>query len=114
MEKQILNVLLEVQKNINNLQKDMNGLQKDMNGLQKNMNGLQKDMNALQKDMRNVKTDVTDIKETVTRIETSQTEDVIALLKLINKKTDDDFHYLNNRITQNDKRLFILENHENK
>ncbi|WP_175640293.1 hypothetical protein [Metabacillus schmidteae] len=93
MEKQILNVLLEVQKNINDLQKDMN---------------------TLQKDMKDVKSDVVDIKGTVNRIETSQTEDVVALLKLINKKTDDDFHYLNNRITQNDKRLFILENRENK
>lgn len=56
----------------------------------------------LQKDMK-------EVKETVNRIEASQTEDVIGLLKVQKKKTDFEVEYLNNRITEMDKRIFNVE-----
>lgn len=49
------------------------------------------------------------VEETVNRIESSQTEDVVGLLKMTKKKTDLEVDYLNNRVTEMDKRLFILE-----
>jgi hypothetical protein len=49
------------------------------------------------------------VEETVNRIEASQTEDVVGLLKVTKKKTDFEVDYLNNRVTDMDKRLFILE-----
>jgi hypothetical protein len=49
------------------------------------------------------------VEETVNRIESSQTEDVVGLLKVTKKKTDLEVDYLNNRVTELDKRLFILE-----
>lgn len=49
------------------------------------------------------------VEETVNRIESSQTEDVVGLLKVTKKKTDLEVDYLNNRVTELDKRLFSLE-----
>jgi hypothetical protein len=49
------------------------------------------------------------VEETVNRIESSQTEDVVGLLKVTKKKTDLEVDYLNNRVTEMDKRLFNLE-----
>lgn len=62
--------------------------------------GLQKDMIELQKDMKDVKSDIQEIKGTVNRIETSQTEDVVGMLKATKKKTDFEVEYLNNRLTE--------------
>lgn len=70
---------------------------------------LQNNLSELQNDMKTVKTDIQEIKETVNRIEESQSEDVIGLLKATKKKTDFEADYINNRITEMDKRLFQLE-----
>lgn len=63
----------------------------------------------LQKDLKEVKTDIHEVKETVNRIEASQAEDVVGMLKVTKKKTDFEVEYLNNRLTEMDKRLFNLE-----
>lgn len=63
----------------------------------------------LQKDMKDVKTDIQEIKGTANRIEASQTEDVIGMLKVTKKKTDFEVEYLNNRLTEMDKRLYNIE-----
>lgn len=47
--------------------------------------------------------------ETVKRIEISQTEDVMGLLKLQKKRVDFEVEYINNKLTEMDKRLFNLE-----
>ncbi|MGJ7920260.1 hypothetical protein [Neobacillus sp. LXY-4] len=63
----------------------------------------------LQKDLKEVKTDIHEVKGTVNRIEASQAEDVVGMLKVTKKKTDFEVEYLNNRLTEMDKRLFNLE-----
>ncbi|OIJ20674.1 hypothetical protein BKP45_08505 [Anaerobacillus alkalidiazotrophicus] len=63
----------------------------------------------LQKDMKEVKSDIQEIKGTVNRIVASQTIDVIGMLKVTKKKTDFEVDYLNNKLTEMDKRLFSLE-----
>lgn len=63
----------------------------------------------LQKDLKEVKTDIHEVKETVNRIEASQAEDVVGMLKVNKKKTDFEVDYLNNRLTEMDKRLFNIE-----
>jgi hypothetical protein len=70
---------------------------------------LQKSMKEVQTDIQEVKIDVQEIKVTVNRIEASQTEDVIGLLNVTKKKTDFEVEYLNNRLTEMDKRLFTVE-----
>jgi hypothetical protein len=47
--------------------------------------------------------------ETVKRIESSQNEDVISLLKLQKKTVDFEVDYVNNKLTEMDKRIFNLE-----
>lgn len=42
----------------------------------------------LQKDMKEVKSDIQEVKGTVNRIETSQTEDVVGMLKVTKRKSD--------------------------
>ncbi|WP_226674869.1 hypothetical protein [Mesobacillus jeotgali] len=64
----------------------------------------------MSKDLKEVKTGVQDVKETVNRIEVSQNEDVIAILKVNKKKTDFEVDYLNNRLTEMVKRIYVLEN----
>lgn len=49
------------------------------------------------------------VEGTVNRIEASQSEDVVGMLKLTKKKTDFEVDYLNNKLTEMDKRLFSLE-----
>ena len=49
------------------------------------------------------------VEGTVNRIEASQTEDVVGMLKVTQKKTDFEVDYLNNKLTEMDKRLFALE-----
>ena len=49
------------------------------------------------------------VEGTVNRIEASQTEDVVGMLKVTKKKTDFEVDYLNNKLTEMDKRLFTLE-----
>ena len=49
------------------------------------------------------------VEGTVNRIEGSQTEDVVGMLKVTQKKTDFEVDYLNNKLTEMDKRLFTLE-----
>ncbi|HJV32150.1 MAG TPA: hypothetical protein VJ558_08125 [Bacillales bacterium] len=95
MEKQMLDILMEIQKNVNIIQKDVSTLQKDVN--------------VLQKDMKVVKSDIHEIKDTVNRIEVAQNDDVIGILKITKKKTDFEMDYVNNKLTEMDKRLFILE-----
>ncbi|XXM72343.1 hypothetical protein ACQ0QQ_00110 [Lysinibacillus sphaericus] len=104
MEKQILNMLNDIQRNIKELESNMKELRTDLQG---EMKELRTDVQA---DMIELRTDVKDIKETVNRIEASQTEDVIALLKVGTQRSETDFRYLNTRITDIDKRVFTLEN----
>ncbi len=49
------------------------------------------------------------VEGTVNRIEASQTEDVVGMLKVTKRKTDFEVDYLNNKLTEMDKRLFSLE-----
>lgn len=49
------------------------------------------------------------VEGTVNRIEASQTEDIVGILNVTKKKTDFEVDYLNNKLTEMDKRLFSLE-----
>ncbi|WP_201712992.1 hypothetical protein [Rossellomorea arthrocnemi] len=89
MDKQIVNMLSDIQRNMKEFDHNM------------------KNFDHKLKEFGN---DLKEIKETVNRIETSQTEDVIAMLKVGNQRSETDFHYLNTRITDSDKRMFTLEN----
>jgi prefoldin subunit 5 len=103
MEKQILNMLFDIQRNMKELDLNMKGLDQKVQGLDSNVQGLEGNMKELGSDVK-------EIKETVNRIEAFQTEDVIAMLKVGNQRSETDFHYLNTKITDIDKRVFTLEN----
>ncbi|WP_034761863.1 hypothetical protein [Rossellomorea vietnamensis] len=96
MDKQIVNMLSDIQQNIKELDSNIKELDSNM-----------KEFDGKLKEFGN---DVKEVKETVNRIKTSQTEDVIALLKVGSQRSESDFHYLNTRITNIDKRVFTLEN----
>ncbi|WRP07379.1 hypothetical protein U9J35_04210 [Rossellomorea aquimaris] len=74
------------------------------------LSDIQQNMKEFDRNLKEFGSDLKEIKETVNRIETSQTEDVITKLKVGNQRSETDFHYLNTRITDIDKRVFILEN----
>jgi putative methionine-R-sulfoxide reductase with GAF domain len=74
------------------------------------LTGIQGEMKEFRSELKETRTDVKDIKETVNRIEAAQTEVVIPLLKVSKQNAEIDFHYLNTRITNIDKRVFNLEN----
>ena len=74
------------------------------------LSDIQQNMKDFDRNMKEFGNDLKEIKETVNRIETSQTEDVLAMLKVGNQRSETDFHYLNTRITNIDKRVFTLEN----
>ncbi|MHA7136628.1 hypothetical protein ACRTEV_05075 [Rossellomorea arthrocnemi] len=89
MDKQIVNILSDIQQN---------------------MKEFDRNMKEFDRNLKEFGSDLKEIKETVNRIEVSQTEGVIALLKVGNQRSETDFHYLNTRITDIDKRVFTLEN----
>ncbi|MEH7440531.1 hypothetical protein V7182_24075 [Neobacillus drentensis] len=95
MEKQILEILKELQSGIKELQTDMKEVKTDLV--------------EVKTDMVEVKSDIREIKGTVNRIETAQAEDVVGILKMTKKKTDFEVDYINNRLTEMDKRLFNVE-----
>ena len=103
MDKQIVNMLSDIQQNMKEFDQNLKELNRNVKGLNGRVQGLEGNMKELGNDVK-------EIKETVNRIETSQTEDVIALLKVGNQRSETDFHYLNTRITDIDKRVFTLEN----
>ncbi|RLQ93582.1 hypothetical protein [Falsibacillus albus] len=96
MEKQIIGMLVE--------------LQTKMDEFGNKLSETQADVKKLSHDLSNTQKDVKHIKQTVNRIEASQTDDVIAMLKVSKQNAETDFHYLNTRITNIDKRVFNLEN----
>ncbi|SDZ54856.1 hypothetical protein SAMN05421736_116127 [Evansella caseinilytica] len=49
------------------------------------------------------------VEETVNRIEYAQTEDVVGMLKSNKKTVDFEADYLNKKLTDMDKRIYILE-----
>ncbi|MDR6123450.1 septal ring factor EnvC (AmiA/AmiB activator) [Bacillus sp. SLBN-46] len=98
MEKQILEIL-----------KGIKELQTDMKVVQTDMKEVKTDLVEVKTDLVEVKSDIREIKGTVNRIETAQAEDVVGILKMTKKKTDFEVDYINNRLTEMDKRLFNIE-----
>ncbi|CAN7529971.1 hypothetical protein [Rossellomorea sp. LjRoot5] len=96
MDKQIVSMLSDIQRNIKELDSNIKELDSNM-----------KEFDGKLKEFGN---DLKEVKQTVNRIETSQSEDVLAKLKVGNQRSETDFHYLNTRITDIDKRVFTLEN----
>ncbi|MFI8578258.1 hypothetical protein ACIGEL_21585 [Rossellomorea aquimaris] len=110
MEKQIINMLSDIQQNMKVFDQNLKELDRNMKGLDGRMQGLESNVRGVEGNMKEFGSDLKEIKETVNRIEVSQTEGVIALLKVGNQRSETDFHYLNTRITDIDKRVFTLEN----
>lgn len=116
MEKQIIEILMGMQKDLTDVKSDMANVKEDVSTLKADMTNVKEDISALngnvtnlQKSLVVVQADIKEVKATVERIEAAQTEDVIGILKVSNKKTDFEVEYLNNRITEMDKRLYVLE-----
>jgi chromosome segregation ATPase len=116
MQQQILDILMSMQKDLSevkgdvtNVKKDLGVLQNDVTNVKKDLIGLKGNVMNLQKNLKEVQTDIHEVKTTVDRIELAQTEDVIGILKVNKKKTDFEVEYLNNRLTEMDKRIYVLE-----
>jgi hypothetical protein len=62
----------------------------------------------VQQSLKEVQVDIQEVKVTVDRIKTPHTEDIIGILKVNTKKTVFEFDYLNNRLTEMDKRIYAL------
>ncbi|MBT2640595.1 hypothetical protein [Bacillus sp. ISL-39] len=109
MEKQILDILLNMQKDLRDVKEDVSTLKIDMTNVKEDVSALKGDVTNLQNGLELVQADIKEVKATVNRIEAAQTEDVIGILKVSKKKTDFEVDYLNNRLTEMDKRLYVLE-----
>jgi hypothetical protein len=68
------------------------------------------DVENVRQSLKEVQVDIQEVKVTVDRIKTPQPEDIIGILKVNTKKTVFEFDYLNNRLTEMDKRIYALEN----
>ncbi|UYZ24054.1 hypothetical protein [Mesobacillus jeotgali] len=109
MEKQILDILLSMQKDLSGVKEDVSTLKADMTNVKEDISALKGNVTNLQNSVEVVQADIKEVKATVDRIEAAQTEDVIGILKLSKKKTDFEVDYLNNRLTEMDKRIYVLE-----
>lgn len=102
MEMQILEILKDVQKDLKEVKTDVHVLKTDVSELKTDVHVLKTDVDVLKVNLQKVQA-------TVDRIEVAQTEDVIGILKVSKKKTDFEVDYLNNRLTEMDKRIYVLE-----
>ncbi|KIY20861.1 hypothetical protein UB32_16910 [Mesobacillus subterraneus] len=84
-------------------------MKEDMSNVKVDVSTLKEDMSHLQNSADVVQADISEVKVTVTQIQAAQAEDVIGILKVSKKKTDFEVDYLNNRLTEIDKRLYVLE-----
>ncbi|MDT9027249.1 hypothetical protein [Rossellomorea yichunensis] len=123
MEKQMVEILLDLQKefkefrgelqetklDVRNIRNDLRETQSDVKNISNDLKETQSDVKDISNDLKETQSDVKDIKETVKRIETSQTDDVVALLKVTKQNAESEFLYLNKRLTEIDKRVFNLE-----
>jgi hypothetical protein len=66
------------------------------------------DVENVRQSLKEVQVDIQEVKLTVDRIKTPQTEDIIGILEVNTKKTVFEFDYLNNRLTEMDKRIYAL------
>ncbi|MGG4169377.1 hypothetical protein ABEW00_18195 [Rossellomorea vietnamensis] len=99
MEKQILEILWDLRGEMKEVRVDMKEFRSELMTTQADVRSIRSDLNQTQADVKN-------IKATVDRIKASQTEDVLALLKVTKQSMDSEFHYVNSRTTDIDKRVF--------
>ncbi|MGD6846594.1 hypothetical protein [Rossellomorea aquimaris] len=109
MEKQMVEILLDLQKEFKEFRGELQETKLDVRNIRNDLRETQSDVKNISNDLKETQSDVKDIKETVKRIETSQTDDVVALLKVTKQNAESEFLYLNKRLTEIDKRVFNLE-----
>ncbi|RSD28954.1 hypothetical protein [Mesobacillus subterraneus] len=130
MEKQILEILMGMQKDLLEVKTNVQRVETDIHEVKANVQRVETDVHEVKANVQRVETDVHEVKvnlervetevlevksnvqeiqKTVKRIEISQNDDVIAILKVNKKKTDLEVDYFNNRLIEMDKRLFVLE-----
>jgi chromosome segregation ATPase len=110
MDKQIIGMLTEIQSQMKEFQSELTGVNSEMKEFRNELNETSADVKDIKETVKKIEVNVNQVEATVKRIEATQTEDVIAMLKVTNKNSETDFHYLNTRITNIDKRVFNLEN----
>ncbi|PFA63042.1 hypothetical protein CN378_18565 [Bacillus sp. AFS015802] len=110
MEKQILEILLDLKSEMKEFRSELQTTQADVRSMSSDLKETQADVRKISSDLKTTQDDVKEIKETVNRIEASQTEDIIAMLKVTRQSIESEFHYTNTRLTDIDKRVFNLEN----
>lgn len=110
MEKQILELLLDLKGEMKEFRSELHTFQSEVRNIRSDLKETQADVRKISSDLKTTQNDVKEIKETVNRIEALQTEDVIAMLKVTRQSIESEFHYTNTRMTDMDKRVFNLEN----
>lgn len=76
------------------------------------MSGMEKILEAIQqlsRDINTIKQDVKDIKETVKRIEENEPEEVVSMLRIINKNIESDHRYNDKKFSGLERRIHDLE-----
>lgn len=116
MEEKVYEMLVKMQSTMDEMQTkivEMNSGMNEMKTKMVDMNTGMEEMNTRMVDMNTgmeeMNTRLNRVEHTVNRIEASQTEVVVGMLKVTKKNTDFEVDYLNNKITEIDKRLFSLE-----
>lgn len=102
--------LKETQADVRKISSDLKDTQADVRMISSDLKETQGEVRKISSDLKTTQNDVKEIKETVNRIEALQTEDVIAMLKVMRQSIESEFHYTNSRMTDRDKRVFNLEN----
>ncbi|WEK53918.1 MAG: hypothetical protein P0Y55_15330 [Candidatus Cohnella colombiensis] len=103
--KQILTTLGSMQDDIKEIKTDVAELKADVAELKADVAELKADVAKLKTDVSGLQMDMVSVKASLNRIETSQTEDVVAILKRIDQRTGErDYENL-----ALNKRVFRLE-----
>jgi chromosome segregation ATPase len=110
MDKQIIGMLTDIQSEMKEFRNELKETRTDVKDIKEKVNQIEVNVNQVEAKVNQIEVNVNQVEATVKRIEATQTEDVIAMLKVTNKNSETDFHYLNTRITNIDKRVFNLEN----
>jgi archaellum component FlaC len=109
MEKQILALLEKMEDRLESIDNNQKKMEDRLESIDNNQQKMEDRLGSIGDRQQKMDDKLDSVYETVKRIESSQNEDVISLLKLQKKTVDFEVDYVNNKLTEMDKRIFNLE-----
>jgi predicted nucleic acid-binding Zn-ribbon protein len=116
MEKQILDLLNELNVEVKSMRTDMTGMKSEMNDMRTDMTGMKSEMNDMRTDMTDMKSEMSDMKsEMHQRFNTieAKLDGIGGQFELTNESRMNDVDFIANKVNKLEREVFILKHKSN-